>query len=82
MMDLPHKLFLQNHWFKNKQEKYEIAQFQSKETGFFCNPEFVKSFLDHEKNTVTVTDEAFEESLKFVENYHKDKVVKKKKKHK
>lgn len=65
-MDPVLRLWMYYNWLEDIKEKVEITKNHAYLIGSFTNPEAVKSMMDDHKNSVSVSEEEFEESSKMI----------------
>ncbi len=70
-MDPVQRSFLFHHWANERQEevntKTKIAMAQAEYAGFFANPELYKKVKDNERNSKSVSEEQFNETIKMLD---------------
>lgn len=81
-MDPYLRLFIYESWVKDQEEEAETVKNNAYLLGSFINPEMVNRILDAEKNSHTMSDEAFDELSEKIRNFNSVKISKRKRKHK
>jgi hypothetical protein len=66
-MDPVQKAFLFHHWVKKQQLYYDSLRDQADAIGFYANNELYQKIKETEKNTISVSDEAFDDATRLVE---------------
>lgn len=65
------KIYMYEHWCKDKEEAFEMARSQSILIGSFSNPAAAKDMLKTENPDFQSSDEDFERSLQLIEESKK-----------
>lgn len=64
------KIYMYEHWCRDREEAYELAKSQSILVGSFTNPQAAKDMLKNEEPDFASTDEDFEKSMEMVRQGH------------
>lgn len=72
------KVYMYEHWCRDKEEEFELARSQSILIGSFTNPSAAQDMLKSENPDFASSDEDFERSLQMIKESKKNQVRKRK----
>ena len=72
------KVYMYEHWCRDKEEEFELARSQSILIGSFTNPSAAQDMLKSENPDFASSDEDFERSVQMIKESKKNQVRKRK----